>query len=573
VLERLQIKDVALIDSMDLGLAPGLNLLTGETGSGKSIVLDALGFVLGQRANAELIRGQAEQAQVSAVFAPPPAWQQRWRPWFEDKGLPVEDGSVLLKRELSRGGRGRAWINGEACTVGVLAELGAGLVDFHSQHENQALLRPAEHLEILDRFGALDQERLAVSAAWDGVQARKQALDGDGASPEERLRRLELLDFQLAELEALAPQPGEAVRLRETVQLQASAGKRSELLAHAAQVLGGEDGSAVSQALDALADLRRLAALDPSKQALAEQLERGLVELKDVASTLADEAQSDELDPRELEKLQQRLHAWEAAARRQRCSEDELPEAWSRLKAEKVALVSVQEDVGALKAALDAAKMAYVAACLALGQARESAGARMVKAMTKELQELVGPKALFTLRVERRWAQDGAFSVEGRPCRGDRSGLDEVEFLIAPNPGEAPKPLARIASGGELSRVTLGLKTVFSRQEGAPCLVFDEIDTGISGRVAAVVGAKIAGLARRHQVLCITHLPQIASLPGRHVKVSKATAKGQTLTTAEVLDDTGRQAEVAAMLGGESAGASALAHAKELLSQPPAGKG
>jgi DNA repair protein RecN (Recombination protein N) len=271
--------------------------------------------------------------------------------------------------------------------------------------------------------------------------------------------------------------------------------------------------------------------------------------------------------------LQTRLHQWEAAARRQRCAEDELPEAWSRLKAEKAALVSAQEDVSALKAALDAAKLAYVAASLALSQAREKAGGKMVKAMTQELQELLGPKALFTLRVDKRWAADGAFSVEGRPCRGDRGGMDEAEFLIAPNPGEAPKPLAKIASGGELSRVTLGLKSVFSRQEGAPCLVFDEIDTGISGRVAAVVGAKIAGLAQRHQVLCITHLPQIASLPGQHIRVSKSTLKGQTLTQAEVLDAAGRQAEVAALLGGETAGASALAHAKELLNTPPAGRG
>jgi DNA repair protein RecN (Recombination protein N) len=573
VLERLQVKDVALIDAMDLGLAPGLNLLTGETGSGKSIVLDALGFVLGQRASADLIRSQAESAQVSAVFAPPAAWMQRWRAWFEDKGLPVEDGSVLLKRELSRSGRGRAWINGESCTVGVLAELGSGLVDFHGQHENQSLLRPSEHLEILDRFGGLDPERLAVSAAWDGVQARRQALEGDGSSPEERLRKLELIEFQLSELESLAPQAGELAQLRDCVTLQASAGKRAELVAHAAAALGGEDVSAVAQALAALSDLRRLVALDPSKQALLEQLERGLVELKDVAASLADEAEAQELDPRELEKLQQRLHQWEAAARRQRCPEDELPQAWSRLKAEKAALVAAQEDEGALKAALDAARMAYVAAALALGQAREKAGARMVKAMTKELQELVGPKALFTLRVERRWSQDGAFTVEGRPCRGDRLGIDDVEFLIAPNPGEAPKPLAKIASGGELSRVTLGLKTVFSRQEGAPCLVFDEIDTGISGRVAALVGAKIAALAARHQVLCITHLPQIASLPGRHVRVSKSTEKGLTLTRAELLDEAGRQAEVAAMIGDGTPGASALAHAKELLSQPPAGKG
>lgn len=567
MLERLSIRDVALIERLELELAPGLNLITGETGSGKSILLDALGFVLGGRATAELIRGQAELAQVSAVFAPPSAWMKRWRSWFDEKGLPFDEQAVLLKRELSRVGRGRAWINGEPCNVGVLAELGTGLVDFHGQHDNQSLLRPGEHLEYLDRFGGLDAERLALSAALDGVLARKQALEGPAGSPEEKRRALELLAFQLAELAELGPQAGELESLRSKVSLQASAGRRGEMVAKAAALLGSDEGSAVASASIALGELRRLAALDPSKQALAEQLERGLAEMKDVASELADEAQAQELDPRELERLQARLHAWEAAARKLRCPEDELPQAWERLKAEQAALMNALEDEGALKQALEAAKADYAKAGIALSQAREKAAARMVKAMTRELQELINPKALFTVRLARRYAADGAYRVDGQACRGDRSGIDEVEFLIAPNPGEAPKPLARIASGGELSRVTLALKTVFSRQEGAPCLVFDEIDAGISGRVAALVGGKILGLAGKHQVLCITHLPQIASLPALHVRVSKSTAKGQTQTQAQVLDAEGRQAEVAALIDGEAPGPSALAHARELLSQ------
>lgn len=571
MLEQLQIRDVALIERLELPFAAGLNLMTGETGSGKSIVLDALGFVLGGRATAELIRGQAELAQVSAVFAPPSAWVARWRQWFEDKGLPLDEDALLLKRELSRAGRGRAWVNGEPCNVGVLAELGAGLVDFHGQHDNQALLRSGEHLEFLDRFGALDAERAAVGAAWDGVQARRSALDGAGGSPEARRRQLELLDFQLAELEQLAPKAGEIEGLREQVRLQATAGRRGELLAKAAALLDGDEGGAVPMASEALGDLRKLAQLDPKKAGWAEQLERALVELKDVASAMADEAQSSDLDPRELERLQQRLHAWELAARKHRCAEEALPEAWQRLVAERAAIQAGLEDEGALKAALEQAKEAFVRAAAALGQAREKAAARMVKEMTRELQELLGPKALFTVRLARRFQAEGGFVVEGRPCRGDRNGVDEVEFLIAPNPGEAPKPLAKIASGGELSRVTLALKTVYSRQEGAPCLVFDEIDSGISGRVAAVVGAKIAALARRHQVLCITHLPQIASLPARHIRVSKQTFKGQTLATAVVLDDKGRQEEVAALIAGEAPTESALAHARELLSASAGG--
>jgi len=342
-------------------------------------------------------------------------------------------------------------------------------------------------------------------------------------------------------------------------------------LARAAGALVGEEEGALPRAEQALGALKRLAELDPRQQAVVEQLERGLVELRDVAATVREAAEGVELDPRELERQQQRLHAFEKLGRKHQMPEGGLGAVLLRLRQEHQSLRFLLEDEGALKQDLEKANAAYAKAALALSLAREQAGARMVKAMTRELQELVSPNALFTVKMLRREAADGPFLVDGKPCKGDRHGVDEVEFLFAPNLGEAPKPLAKIASGGELSRVTLALKTVFSRQEGAPVLVFDEIDSGISGRVAAVVGQKIAALATKHQVLCITHLPQIASLPGRHFKVSKQVVKGQTLTGVQALDDAGRQAEVAGMLSGEAAGASALAHARELLLQAAGG--
>jgi DNA repair protein RecN (Recombination protein N) len=332
--------------------------------------------------------------------------------------------------------------------------------------------------------------------------------------------------------------------------------------------LDGEEGGAVPLAVDALQALQRLADLDPAQAPLRDQLQRALVELKDVASGARDLADEESADPAELERRQRRLHDWESSARKLRCAEDELPAAWERLKAERDALLALSQDEAGLRKALEAAKSAYSQAALRLSQAREKAAAEMIKAMTRELQALLGPKALFTVRLTRRHDEGAFFEVEGRACRGDRQGVDEVEFLIAPNVGEAPKALAKIASGGELSRVTLALKTVFSRQEGAPCLVFDEIDAGISGRVADLVGGRISALAKRHQVLCITHLPQIASLPARHLRVSKSVQKDQTITDVQVLDAQGRQAELAGMIsGGAGATESALAHAKALLLQ------
>jgi DNA repair protein RecN (Recombination protein N) len=567
VLERLEVRDLALIDALNLEPGPGLNLVTGETGSGKTLLLDALGFAVGGRASADLVRAQADSVQVTAVFAPPAAWARRWKPWFDEKGLPWEDGQLLLKRELQRGGKGRAWINGEAAPMAVLAELGQALVDFHGQHDHQSLLRVAEHRETLDRFGTPDEALERVAQAFDAAQALRRDLEGPGGDPQARRRQLEFLDFQVREMEDLAPKDGEWESLRSAAGLQAGAGKRAEALAAAHSSLNGEEQGALAGLQQALAALRRLPEGDPSRRALLGRLESLMLELRDVGEGVRSALDTVELDPAALERLQARLHAWEKLAHKQQCPPQDLAQAFGRLRGERDGLAELLRDEEGLKKALERAREAYASAALALGAARDQGAARLIKVLTKELQELVGPGALFTVRLKRREDPAGPFLVGGTPCRGDRGGVDDVEFLFAPNPGEQPKPLARIASGGELSRLALALKTVFSRQEGAPSLVFDEIDAGISGRVAALVGDKIAALARRHQVFCITHLPQIASLPARHFKVSKSSAKGRTVTTVLPLDAQGREAEVASLLGGEAAGASALAHARELLAR------
>jgi DNA repair protein RecN (Recombination protein N) len=564
VLETLNIRNVVLIENLKLAWAPGFNLITGETGSGKSILLDALGFALGQRASVELIRQQADSAQVEAVFAPPAKWLKRWTPWFEAKGLAPPGPKLILNRELGRQGRGKASVNGQPVAVGVLAELGQSLVDFHGQHDHQALLRVDEHVEFLDRFGGLETERQAVQAAWTSVLDKRRALQGGGLSPEERRLRLDFLEFQVRELEELNAKAGEAAELREAVSLQASTGKRAELFSRATSALDDENG-ALAQAEAALGALKRLAELDPRQQALSEQLQRGLAELRDVAEQARSAGEALDLDPAELERRQSRLHTFERLAKKHRVDPDELPALYKKLLDERQGLKFLLEDEAGLKESLAKEEKRYATAALALSQARQKAAAAMVKAMSRELQELVSPNALFTVRLDRREDPAGPFTVEGETVQGGADGVDEVEFLFAPNLGEAPKPLARIASGGELSRVTLALKTIFSRLEGAPCLVFDEIDTGISGRVAALVGQKILDLATRHQVLCITHLPQIASLPGKHLRVSKRTEKAQTFTDVVDLDQAGREKEVAAMLAGEQAGESALANARELL--------
>ena len=571
MLERLSIRNVALVQALDLDWAPGLNLITGETGSGKSILLDALGFVLGQRASVELIRQQADSAQVEGRFDPPASWRRQWAPWFEAKGLAPVGKTLVLSRELGRQGRGKATVDGQSVAISALAELGQSLVDFHGQHDHQALLRVAEHLAFLDRFGALDGQADSVRDAWAKLLEKRRALQGPGLSPAERRQRLDFLDFQIRELEDLAPQPGEAAELQSAVSLQASGAKRAELMSRASSALSEDESGALVQAEAALAAIKRLGELDPRQAELAAQLDRALVELRDVAERLREAGEGLDLDPQALEKLQSRLHTFERVAKKHQVELGTLPALLARLREERENLRFLLEDEEGLKLLVAKAEEAFAAAALSLSQAREKAGAAMVKALSRELQELVSPSALFTVRMERRFDPEGAFTVEGERVAGSADGIDEVEFLFAPNLGEAPKPLARIASGGELSRVTLALKAVISRLEGAPCLVFDEIDTGISGRVAAVVGQKILALSAKHQILCITHLPQIASLPARHISVSKRSDKGQTFTEAVFLDGHGREREVAALLAGQEPGASALANARELLEAAQAG--
>jgi DNA repair protein RecN (Recombination protein N) len=569
VLERLEVRDLALIDALVLEPGPGLNLVTGETGSGKTLLLDALGFAVGTRASADLVRAQADSVQVSALFAPPASWVRRWRPWFAEKGLAWDEGQILLKRELQRGGKGRAWINGEAAPMALLAELGQALVDFHGQHDHQSLLRVPEHRGTLDRFGAHDAALQAVESGYDAVEKLREALEGPGGDPTARARHLDFLDFQVRELEELAPREGEWDALRTEAALQGGAEKRSEALSAAMADLESEEQGAVGAAQRAWTALRRLPEADPSRQALAGRLEAAFLELRDLADGVRTALEAVEVDPAVLERMQARLHHWEKLAHKHKTPPRELPEALARLRAERDGLRDLSRDEAGLRQALDKARADYAAAALALSLERERAAARLIKVLTKELQHLISPGALFTVSLKRRAAADGAFMVDGQACRGDRGGVDDVEFLFAPNPGEQPKPLARIASGGELSRVALALKTVFSRQEGACCLVFDEIDAGISGRVAALVGERIAALALKHQVFCITHLPQIASLRATHFKVSKRSALGRTTMAVEPLDGAGREAEVASLMGGEAVGASALAHARELLAGAP----
>ncbi len=559
MLKHLEIKDLALIRELSLEFEAGLNLITGETGAGKSILLDALGLALGFKAGSDLVRGGAEAARVQAAFELEAGSLKFWKAWLEEKGLPAQDGELWLKRELAASGRSRCWINGESVPAGTLSEAGDILVDFQGQHEHQALLRPRHHLGLLDEAAGLGKQVAEVAAAYEEACAARDRLKSGNLSEEDRLKRLDLLRYQVRELEEAAPKPGERAGLLEQRTLAQSAGKRREALARLHQALyGGEEGGALSQLDAAGAELARLKSMDKAWEGEEARLQSSLLELKDLGERVERAKDSLDDDPARAEKLEERLHLLERLSKKYGADEGQMLASLERARQELAGL----EDHAAGRARLEAdfkkALGAYAAPAHKLSAARAKAAKGLEKAVAAELAELGMPKAAFSIRLGLRQDAEGL---------GGRSGLDEAEFLLAANPGEDPKPLAKVASGGELSRVTLALKSGLAGRSGAEAvMVFDEVDAGISGRVAEIVGLKIGALAARQQILCVTHLPQIASRPGAHFRVEKVVKDGKTETKVERLDPARREREVAQMLAGREVTDSALSHARQLLS-------
>ena len=558
MLKRLEIKNLALVKELDLEFEAGLNLITGETGAGKSILLDALGLALGFKAGAELVRSGEETARVQALFELGKREAKAMDLWLAEKGLPAQGGELWLKRELSALGRGRAWVNGESAPLGVLAEAGERLVDFQGQHEHQSLLKPKHHLGLLDESAALGELPQQVEAAFAAAAEARRALNATSLSEEERLKRVDLLRFQVRELEETSPSPGEREAMLRERGLGQSAGKRREALESAHQALFGGEGEGGLQQLSRLEfEVGRLKTMDESWQAEEARLKSAVVEIRDLAERVEREKDRVEFDPARAEKIEARLHLLEKLSKKYGRDESAMLEFLDSAKAELDGIENHEAARAALAKQFKSALEAYVQAAGRLSALRKKAAQALEKAVCAELAELGMPKARFEARLEAKADADGL---------GTAQGLDAVEFMLSANPGEPLKPLSKVASGGELSRITLALKTALARSGAVPTLVFDEVDSGISGRVAEIVGQKLFALSGSCQLLCVTHLPQIASLKGRHLRVAKRVEKGATLTEATALDAAGREREVAGMLSGLEISDTALSHARALLS-------
>ena len=532
----LGIRDLAVVDALDIEFEGGFNVLTGETGAGKSIIVGALGLLIGGRGGGDLVRTGATRALVQAAFEDP------------------EGSETVVRRELPAQGRGRTFLNDELSTAAALKTLGARLVDVHGQHEHQALLDPRSHAGLLDAWGGLESAAAEAAAAWRSWRDAQGRLEAARVDAQERAARVEFLEYQLQEIDGVAPRPGEDEALRNERRRLANAERLLTLAGGAYATLYERDDSVLSTLGAVWRQLDELAALDAGWTEQAAVRDTVVPPLEDLAHALRSCAAAVEVSPERLEEVEARLAGVERLVRKHGGTLDAVLERRRAIVSELDDLRGGEKRRAALEGRAAGAREAYLAAARALSARRVERGRTLVPALEAELRRLAMPDGRVEVRVdvglpEERW--------------GPR-GTDRVELLLSANPGEETRPLARVASGGELSRVMLALKTLAATDAAGKTLVFDEIDAGIGGRAADHVGQRLRALGARYQVLCVTHAPQLAAHAAAHFRVSKRVDGGRTRTVVDKLTPDERVAELARLMTGSDSSA-ARASAAELL--------
>ncbi len=550
MLVELRIRDYAVVEDLSLELGPGLNVLTGETGAGKSIIVGALGLLLGERASATLVRAGAERATVEAVFDV--GTLPVVRRLLEEQGFRLEDGLLILRREVAAAGRSRAWVNGSAATAGAVGELGTALVDLHGQHEHQTLLRSRDQRAILDSFGGAEETATRVAELHAEVQSLRVALE----EREERIREIEtradFLRFQLDEIDGTQVEPGEDATLEAEARRHEHAAELVQGAASVHEALYAADDSVADRLAGVRRTLERLAEVDADLAGDVERLEEALLAIEEIGRRAGDYASRVEHDPERLEHVRERLDRLFRLKRKYGPELADVLAAAQRVRAELTALEDADHDLGVLRRRIEESAAALGEAAEELGRLRRAAAEGLAGAVEEVLPELGLAGASFAVKLTRHDTVSAG-------------GAEGVEFLVSPNQGFEPMPLARIASGGELSRVMLALKSVLADVDRVPVLVFDEIDAGVGGVVAASVALKLAEVASRHQVFVVTHLAQVASRAQQHLLVEKGQGDGVTTAGVRFLTGEARVEEIARMLGGDPHSTKSREHAREML--------
>ena len=549
MLRWIRVENIAVIERLEVDFEPGLNLLTGETGAGKSILVDALGLVLGNRASTDLVRTGAETAIVEAGFEIDPL-PDALRARLDNAGI-APDNEVVIRREITKAGRGKVVVNGTGSSRALLSDIATFLVDIHGQGENLTLLRPDAGLELLDRFGgstALREQVRSVFVAIQNIEDERARLE---RAAEDREAKRELREFELRELENAELESGEDDQLQGERKLLAHAERLKTLSKRAYESLYDEEGSILSRLKSVLSDVEELGSIDDHWKSYVAERAAVTGQLEDLALELRDYTGKLEISPGKLDDVESRLALLERLKKKYGGSLDAVIERREACRHELEDLSSSTEKLEALESKLESCRKKFEALAAELSKMRTNAAERLERAVMKELPSLALEKARFSIVMETGGWRD--------------SGTDSVELLFSANPGEDPRPLVRVASGGELSRFMLALKSVSAKSDDAKVLVFDEVDAGIGGRVADAVGEKLEELAALHQIICVTHLPQIASFAPAHYRIDKIARKGRIETRIERLDDEARVNEIARMLAGAVVTESAREHARQLV--------
>jgi DNA repair protein RecN (Recombination protein N) len=553
MLLELRIKNFAIIDELNLFFSKGFNILTGETGAGKSIILNAVHLLLGDKATEEWIRSSEEEASVDALFDISGNLEIKERikekaPHLQGAG---EEDSLLIRRVISRSSRGKVLINGNLATLGVLSEMGEGLLSIYGQHEHQSLQRVETHIDILDDFGGLLGLREEFQKQYQEFVSLSEEVGRIRAEKERRAKERELMAFQSKEIETSGIQIGEEESLKEERTILTHAKKLMDFAHVSEETLYSEEGSAIERIQKILNQGREMAAIDPSLSQPLKALESTLIQLEEIALALRDYSRRVEINPTRLDEIENRLEEIDRLKRKYGSTVEEVLSFKHRIDEELKSFTSDEEKLSQFKGRLEPLRQTVIDLGKKLSGERKKVALELKKSVEKELNSLGMKKTIFEIHID--------------PLPLSLKGVDRVEFLISPNVGEEVKPLAKIASGGELSRIMLAMKRILAKVGGRQVLIFDEVDSGIGGAMAEVVGKKLRELSRHHQVICVTHLPQIACFADQHHSVRKEVKAGRTITLVDRLDKESSVDEIARMLGGVKVTEKTRAHAKEMI--------
>ena len=555
MLQTLALRDFVIVDQLELDFSAGFTVLTGETGAGKSILLDALGLVLGERADSSQIREGSNRAEISALFRIDSQQVGHFNQWLDDQGFPTEDAgqSLLLKRTVESNGRSRAFINGSVATLVQLREAGDQLVDIHGQHAHQLLLKGGAQRELLDRHAGLLPTAVEVAQAFKIVSDSRRLLAQAENAGQDIERERERLEWQLEELTELSPQESEWDHIQTEHARLANGAKIMSGCQEAIDVLSDSDSSVESALSKASSNMSALAQHDAALTEVSQSLESAQIQIDEAVHSLNRYLQKLDLDPERLSQVEERMQALHTAARKYRTEANALPHLLLET-ADRLEALTASQNIEALREKVQQEEAAYLKLAKQLSQKRSEAAIDLGKLVTEAMQDLS--------------MAGGQLEIALIPLsEGGSNGLEQIEFLVAGHAGSTPRALAKVASGGELARISLAISVITSKASFTPTLIFDEVDAGIGGAVAETVGKLLRQLGESHQILCVTHLPQVAAQGNHHLKVSKSQSGEKTLSEVSLLARADRVEEVARMLGGATITDTTRRHARELLEQ------